>query len=261
MNRRTIIAAAASAAALVVLAVGYVIFVRDGSSGRTNNQAIAGPVLLVPGYGGSTQSLTTLAEALGAQGRQVLIVAMPGNAEGDIDEQAKVLQKAVAKALQQYVATTVDIVGYSAGGVVARDYVKSYGGDAIVRRVVSLGSPHHGTGIAALGARLQPGLCPTACQQLAPKSKLLARLNKGDETPSGPTWVSIWTGLDQVVTPPESAKLSGALNIKVQDICATSQVDHSGLPSDPVTVGMVLKEVAPGEPVRLTTADCSSLNR
>ena len=45
---------------------------------------------------------------------------------------------------------SVDVVGYSAGGVIARLFVRDDGGDSVVRRVLTLGSPHHGTDVAAL---------------------------------------------------------------------------------------------------------------
>jgi triacylglycerol lipase len=45
---------------------------------RPAAQDVAGPVLLVPGYGGSVASLQPLAESLRAAGKDVAIVALPG---------------------------------------------------------------------------------------------------------------------------------------------------------------------------------------
>ena len=67
---------------------------------------------------------------------------------------------------------------------------------------------------------------------MASDSDLLAGLNGGDETPDGPTWVSIWTTQDETVTPPDSARLDGALNLTVQSVCADARVGHGDLPRE-----------------------------
>jgi hypothetical protein len=94
---------------------------------------------------------------------------------------------------------------------------------------------------------------------MASDSDLLAELNRGDETPAGPTWVSIWTTQDETVTPPDSARLDGALNMTVQSVCADERVGHGGLPQDPLVQAMVVTELGAGDPVRLTSADCARL--
>jgi triacylglycerol esterase/lipase EstA (alpha/beta hydrolase family) len=127
--------------------------------------------------------------------------------------------------------------------------------------VVTLGSPHHGTTVADLAIGYAPAECPEGCRQLTTDSGLLAELNAGDETPAGPTWVSIWTTSDQTVTPPESAALAGALELPVQSVCADSAVTHGQLPTDPLVQAMVLAELAPGDPAPLTSADCARLRQ
>jgi triacylglycerol lipase len=103
-----------------------------------------------------------------------------------------------------------------------------------------------------LAGSLLPGQCPTACAELAPNSDLLTRLN-ARTMPAGPVWVSVWTEQDQVVTPPDSARLDGAVNIPVQSICAGAQLDHGNLPRDPVVQSLVLTALAPGRPTAPTT--------
>jgi pimeloyl-ACP methyl ester carboxylesterase len=220
-------------------------------------QGTPGPVLLVPGYGGSTDSLDVLAARLRAAGRDATVVRLPGDGTGELRDQATVLDVA-ARARIAAGAPSVDVVGYSAGGVVARIWASQDGGAGIARRIVTLGSPHHGTDIAALAGSLLPGRCPTACAELAPNSDLLARLN-AKRMPTGPVWVSLWTDQDQVVTPPDSARLDGALNIPIQSVCADAQVDHSSLPRDRLVQALVLAALAPARPTRPTPADCPRL--
>ncbi len=259
-RRRLLLAVLALLVVAALAAVTLVLVTRDGDAAPAApvSQEEPGPVLLVPGYGGSTGSLSSLADRLTAEGRDATVVALPGNGTGDLAQAADALGEAADTALARTGAGSVDVVGYSAGGVVARLWVADGGAD-VVRRVVTLGSPHHGTTLADLATRVAPGQCPEACRQLATDSDLLTELNTGDETPEGPTWVSIWTAQDETVTPPDSARLDGALELEVQSVCAGAQVAHGGLPRDPLVQAMVVAQLAPGDPVPLGPADCARL--
>src|SRR3954471_9925010 len=202
-----------------------------------------GPVLLLPGYGGSTASLEQLAATLRrATGRDVRVVRAVGNGTGDLVEQARALETTVRGVLASG-APSVDVVGYSAGGVVARIWADRFGGAAQARRIVTLGSPHHGTEVANLAVQLAPDQCPTACLQLAPDSDLLRGLPVG--AIPGPRWVSVWTTQDDVVTPPSSGRLEGAVDVELQAVCRDDRVNHSGLPDDPLVAGVVVRALAP----------------
>ena len=217
-----------------------------------------GPVLLVPGYGGGTAVLQPLADRLEREGRDATVVGVPGNGTGDMAESAAALDEAVTAALARTGAGTVDVVGFSAGGVIARVWVSAQDTDR-VRRVVTLGSPHHGTDLAALAGSVLPSQCPLACRQMAPTSDLLTGLNADDETPDAASWVSVWTTQDETVTPPDSARLEGALNVPVQSVCADAVVGHGRLPVDPLVQEMVLVELGAGDPVELGPEDCAPL--
>jgi triacylglycerol lipase len=245
--RRRLLFAILGAAVIAVVVIVVVLVTRPST--KPVPQQNAGPVVLVPGYGGSTTGLDVLATYLRGHGKDVTVLSLPDGGQGDLDVQARSLGTLVDSVRQRTGAASVDVVGYSAGGVVARLWVRDHGGAGQARRVITLGSPHHGTDLAGLAGTLVPGACPVACQQLEPSSSLLAGLNSGDETPTGPSFVSVWTTHDDVVLPPDSASLQGALDFTVQSVCASDPVKHSGLPTDPVVERIVAAELVAGPPV------------
>ncbi|MBF4766469.1 lipase [Nocardioides agariphilus] len=246
--RRRFLLGVLALALVAVAGLGVAIWRTHDKAVEPVSQETQGPVLLVPGYGGGTAGLEVLAGALRAQGRDVEIVDLPGNNTGDLDRQAGALGKAVILALQRAGARSVDVVGYSAGGVVARLWVRDHGGGGLARRVVTLGSPHHGSDLAGLGSDVAPDSCPRACEQLQPDSDLLRALNAGDETPTGPKWVSIWTTDDRVVVPPSSSNLDGALDFTIQSVCPGHEVSHGQLPQDPVVIAAVIRQLVVADP-------------
>jgi len=231
-------------AGVAVAAVLIMVAVTRESPVEPVAQDQLGPVLLVPGYGGNTTSLGRLATTLQATGRDVTIVELAGDGRGDLRQQAGVLERAADQALHRTSASSVDVVGYSAGGVIARLWVKDFGGGGVARRVLTLGSPHHGTDLAGVASDITPDTCPEACLQLAPESDFMRALNAGDDTPGGPLWISIWTTDDEVVTPPTSARLDGALNFSLQSICPrAAELTHSGLPTDASVIAIAVQEL------------------
>jgi triacylglycerol lipase len=252
--------------ALLVLAGAATAAVAAVSAGASQNAATGqhpsghhpaqdqpGPVLLVPGYGGSTGALSVLASRIRSGGREATVVHLPGNGTGSLIQDARVLDTAVARALSGG-APSVDVIGYSAGGVATLLWARGDGGYHKARRVITLGSPFHGASLAAAAEGFDPGACPAACQQLIPGSSLLAGLASG--TPSGLRWLSLWTTDDHTVAPPDSARLAGAINVPIQSVCPGQQISHSQLPTNLVVTTMVLRAIGAGAIKRPTSADC-----
>jgi triacylglycerol esterase/lipase EstA (alpha/beta hydrolase family) len=249
-------------ALVVAVALGSAIAVVSGGTDRPPGasgpggpaQDRPGPVVLVPGYGGSTSSLDTLAARIRALGRSATVIQLPGAGTGSLLADAALLNSAVDSYLR-HGAPSVDVVGYSAGGVVALIWARQDDGAARARRIITLGSPFHGTQLAADAEAFAPSACPAACQQLVPGSQLLGGLGVSD--PAGlPRWLSLWTGDDQVVTPPESARLAGAIDVEVQSVCPSARISHSQLPTSPVVEAMVLQALGRGPLTRPTAAAC-----
>jgi hypothetical protein len=204
--------AALGTAALAITAIAG--RAADRPPGGYPPQDRPGPVLLVPGYGGNTRALSVLASRIRATGRRATVVPLPGNGTGSLIVDAGVLNNAVARVLRGG-APSVDVIGYSAGGVTVLLWAREDSGDRKARRVVTLGSPFRGASIAAAAEGFAPGACPVACQQLVPGSSLLAGL--ADSAPARLRWLSLWSTDDQTVTPPDSARLAGAIDLPIRN--------------------------------------------
>ena len=240
---------------LVVAAVAVVVGVRVSGGQPEPVAGRPGAVLLVPGYGGSTTSLDGLAARIRSTGRTATVVPLAGDGTGDLAVQARVLNGYVNSALAAG-SGPVTVIGYSAGGVVAWLWDVDYGGGR-AGAIITLGSPLHGARIAAVGTAYDPSLCPVACQQLAPGSALLTRLQQSAQP--RPPWLSLWSADDQTVQPPDSARLSGAVNVPLQAVCPGVNIQHSQLPAAPLVVGLVLRTLSANRVTAPAAADCAAL--
>jgi triacylglycerol lipase len=254
-RRRVLAVAAALVLAMAALVAAVAAL---GGGGRAAPEAVRRvaevPVLVVPGYNGTAASVGTLAARMRAAGREVEVVELPDRGTRDLRDSAAALGRAVDRTG----AARVDLVGYSAGGVVIRVLLADPARALRTRRVVLLGSPNHGTELAGAAAALDPGMCGSICQ-MAPGSGLLAELNRGDETPPGPEFFSIWTALDQTVVPPATAALDGATNIRVQDVCPSARLGHGDLVTSPLALGLVVEALEGTLPEDPGTGDCAAL--
>jgi pimeloyl-ACP methyl ester carboxylesterase len=243
------------ALAVAVAAVVTAVETSQGAPGPVSGGP--GTVVLVPGYGGSTGSLDTLAAKIRRTGRTAVVVRLAGNGTGDLNVQARVLDEYVNRALSAG-SGPVTVVGYSAGGVVTWLWDLDYGGKSKTRMIITLGSPLHGARIAAVGTGFDPGECPVACQQLVPGSALLTGL---DASPASarPPWLSLWTDDDQTVQPPDSARLGGAVNVPLQSVCPQAVISHSQLPTSPLVDGIILRALAAGRVTAPARGECAAL--
>ncbi len=144
-QRRRVVLVVGVAAVLAMVALAAVVVVPllrpAATAAAPAPQDQPGPVLLIPGYGGDVDSLTPLAEALRTAGRTVRVVEPADGGTGDLNAQAELLGRVAQDVRREAGAPSVDVVGYSAGGVVARLWVRDHGGLVTARRVFSIGSP------------------------------------------------------------------------------------------------------------------------
>ncbi len=170
------------------------------------------PVLLVHGILGQRHVYWNLfRRRMLADGFRVHEVTLPYYMLGDIRIAARFLADKVEATMVGDSVDKVDLVCHSAGGLVARYYLKYLKGDRNVSHLVTLGTPHQGTytsyvlGLPFLGI----------LKQTRPGSHFLSEVNGPGAVPGHVRVTSFWTPTDGVVVPPENAILTGANNIKV----------------------------------------------
>lgn len=132
-----------------------------------------------------------------------------------IDDYSDCIEQAVAS-MQAATNLPVVLVGHSMGGIAIRAWMaRASGADAHVRRVVTIGSPHHGTWLARYG-RTRNG------RQMRQKSPWLATLASRENAARYSLFTCFFGHCDNIVFPAESAVLPGARNVHV---AATAHVD------------------------------------
>ncbi len=104
----------------------------------------------------------------------------------------------------------IDLVTHSLGGLVARFYLQLLGGARRVDRLVTLGTPHHGTHAA--------NFIPSAfVRQLLPESPFLQQLN-AQPPPEGLEVLSIVAGRDLLIQPVASARCGFGESVSFDDL-------------------------------------------
>lgn len=187
------------------------------------------PVLLIHGYGCNSGYWRPMSQLL----RQARIshegidLEPPGVA---IDDFAPQVQAAVARLRRATGSAQVVIVGHSMGGLVARAYLRRYG-HAEVARVITLGTPHHGTALARLG----PG---SNALQMRRDSAWLGALAASEANTQRMLFSSIYSVHDNIVAPQDSSELPGARNL------VFGAIGHVALGRHPAILRCALQEIA-----------------
>lgn len=179
---------------------------------RVFDDAQAPPVLLLHGYFCNSGYWSALAAAL-TRARIThagLDLEPPGAA---IDAYVPQVRAAVRRLCAASGRHQVVIVAHSMGGLVARAYLRADGA-AQVARLVTLGTPHHGTWLAHLAPG--PGARQMRCAGPGPHAgpgAWLAALAAAEDAPRRALVTSIFSWHDNIVVPQGSAWLPGARNL------------------------------------------------
>jgi len=185
------------------------------------------PVLLVHGYGCNGGYWASLRRLLAQQGISHDAVDLEPVTAG-IDDYAGQIQAAAQRLLAATGQDRLVIVAHSMGGLASRAYLQAHG-DAAVAKLITLGTPHHGTALASFGIGAN-------ARQMRRGAQWLAALDKGDAGRRGKI-TSIWSHHDNIIAPQDSCRLEGARNIEI------GGVGHVALADNALVLSHVLDEI------------------
>ncbi len=179
-----------------------------GADARRRTAADSGsasdPILLVHGYACNRGGWWWLKSRLEARGRCVATVSLEP-LYSDIDTYAEQIARRVAWLRAEMGAERVTLVGHSMGGLACLAYLRRYGEDHVAR-LITLGTPHSGSGSARQGFGRN-------AEQMCAKSPWLVELARFfEEMPLAVPCIAYYGEHDNILIPPETGRMRGADN-------------------------------------------------
>lgn len=184
------------------------------------------PVLLVHGYGCNSGFWAHLQPLLDRERISHATIDLEPVA-GSIDDYAPLIEARVQELCAATGAARIAIVAHSMGGLAARAWMRETG-SARVAKLITLGTPHHGTVLANLGLGAN-------AVQMRRDSPWLRALDAGETQDVRARIDSLYTHHDNIVAPQDSSELAGARNV------AFGGVGHVALGSNPRVLAEVLR--------------------
>jgi pimeloyl-ACP methyl ester carboxylesterase len=182
------------------------------------------PVVFVHGLAGHPGNFGPMRAWFGFMGR-TRTWSMSFEDADTLQEMADQLSQAVADVIRVNelpADTKVDIVAHSMGGLISRLALENPNTAAHVGTLVTLGTPHEGTQAARLAVT-------SRVLDLRPDSDVVRRLAEQlpwhrDESRS--RLVALWSPVDMLLMPPDSARVPGAENVEMPGFTHLSYLIH-----------------------------------
>jgi pimeloyl-ACP methyl ester carboxylesterase len=167
---------------------------RPGQSAR--------PVLLIHGFACNRAVWRPWLERLQAAGFAPIRAIDLEPLFGDIQTYANSVVQELLTMQRQNGNVRIAIIAHSMGGLVARAALRSVGA-AVISRIITVGTPHHGTAIAWF-------FPSRATQQMRLNTPFIQALNAAQEGQLSVPVVSVYSLDDNFIVPARSAALTGA---------------------------------------------------
>ena len=172
-----------------------------------NSSLDRNPVILIHGIWDTKSIFSQMSARLTELGWAVHSLNLtPNDGSLGLDSLAKQLAEYISETFDP--EQTLDIVGYSMGGIVSRYYVQRLGGINRVQRFITISSPHKGT-LTAYSLAL-PGYL-----DMRPDSRLLRDLNQDVTVLKRINFTSMWTPFDIMIVPSNSSQMPVGKEVKL----------------------------------------------
>lgn len=168
--------------------------------------AVVPRVVLVHGFLETGALFNVMKHRLEKHGMKCFVAKLtPTDGRGGLEKLAVSLKKEIDAEFGPDVP--INVVGFSMGGVVSRQYLQMLGGAARCRNFITLASPHHGTVMA--------WLYPTkGAADMRPGSRFLANLEKTEGSLGKISVTSYRTPMDMIIVPPSNSIWDRAENLE-----------------------------------------------
>ena len=192
------------------------------------------PILLVHGLMDTSHKMRKIASHLRGLGWQVFDIDLTPN-NGAV--KLEILARQVADLVEQTFDPdrSIDLLGFSMGGLVTRYYLQRLGGIDRVQRFITISTPHKGT--IAAHFSIQPG-----CVQMRPEHEFIQDLNRDVDLLNSVNFTSLWTPFDLIILPPSSSQLGIGTERTI------SALAHPLMVSDPRTLNAIVDALS--QPVK-----------
>ena len=182
--------------------------------------AATAPVLLLHGVGCNAGVWSHFMRRLAERGTGPLYTLSYGPPLSSIDAFADQVAVKVDAMIAATGAAKVTLLCHSMGGLVARAYLRRYGG-AKVRAAVTIGTPHRGS----LLAGMFPGTC---LAEMSPGGAWLERL-AATPPPANVRCVALWSWHDSMVLPQLNARWEGAEEFEFIGVAHNAMLADAGV--------------------------------
>jgi triacylglycerol lipase len=157
---------------------------------------------------------------------------------GSIDQYAPIIERAVQR-VEAATGMPAVLVGHSMGGLAIRAWLVQYKAHARVARVITVGSPHHGTWLARYGHTRNS-------MQMRTGNPWLSQLASRERADQHALFTCFFGRCDNIVFPAASATMAGARNVHLAGTA------HVHMLFQPEVFNEVWRALAPSAPALAT---------